>query len=151
MKKFNKKGFTLVELMIVITVIAILATIAVVSFTRVQRQARDTKRKAEVKTLETALQAYYTEKTTYPVSATSVVAGTSLAVLAPTYMSNVPVAPGGSTGTNTGYMYISDGTKYALCVTLEAPTASGSVMWKADTGNTGGSEATDAACTLPAG
>jgi general secretion pathway protein G len=151
MKKFNKKGFTLVELMIVITVIAILATIAVVSFTRVQKQARDTKRRAEIKSLQIALQAYYTEKTSYPVSATSVVASTALAVLAPTYISNLPTGPLGSTGSNTNYMYISDavGYKYSLCVTLEAPTASGSVMWKADTSNSAGYEITDAACTVP--
>jgi hypothetical protein len=46
-------------------------------------------------------------------------------------------------------MYISDsdGYKHALCVGLEAPTNSGTVMWKVSTANAAGYEATDAACT----
>ena len=147
----TKKGFTLVELMIVITIIAILATIAVVSFTRVQKQARDTKRKEDMRSIITALQAYYTEKTTYPVSVTPGAATTALAALRPTYISVIPTAPTGSSGTNTNYMYVSDnlGSKYSICADLEAPTASGSVMWKVDSNNTGGYEVADAACTAP--
>lgn len=136
----------MVELMIVITVIAILATIAVVSFTRVQKQARDTKRKAEVKSIQTALQAYYTEKTSYVVTATPTAVSTALAALSPTYISNVPVAPGGTTGTNADYMYLSDGTAYGICVQLETPTTAGS-MWKVDTGNAAGREVPNANCT----
>lgn len=153
MKKFNKLGFTLVELMIVITVIAILATIAVVSFTRVQKQARDTKRKAEMKSLQTALQAYFTEKTSYPIYTTAPggAAFTVLAALKPTYISSIPKAPLGSSGGNIEYTYISDsvGFKYAICVDLETTTASGSTMWKVDTSNASGYETVDAPCIVP--
>lgn len=142
----SRRGFTLVELMIVITVIAILATIAIVSFTRVQKQARDTKRKAEMKSLQTALQAYYTEKIGYPVANTPTAATTALTSLSPTYISNLPTAPGGTTGTNSDYMYISDGSLYGICVQLEA-TATAGAMWKVDTGNAAGRELTNAGCT----
>ena len=152
----NRKGFTLVELMIVITVIAILATIAIVSFTRVQKQARDTKRKAEIRSMTTALQAYYTEKQTYP-NVSPVTPGTpqvaSVALTALTtpvnYMSTVPTAPLGSTGTNNlDYTYITDtdGFKYGLCVMLETPKDPLKPMWVVDTNNAAGSEKADAAC-----
>ncbi len=150
----SKRGFTLVELMIVITVIAILATIAVVSFTRVQKQARDTKRKAEVKSLETALQAYYTEKNTYPVQAVSADIATALATpLTSTYINAMPISPNGvpATNANSAYHYVSvDGSKYGLCAGLEISTvtgtADGASMWRATTLNSAGKEEAGATC-----
>lgn len=153
----SKRGFTLVELMIVITVIAILATIAVVSFTRVQKQARDTKRKAEIKSLQTALQAYFTEKQHYPNTApvtpgTAQVASVALTGLAPDYIPSIPTGPLGAASTvvppNTDYIFVTDSTgfTYGLCVALEAPTTALS-MWKVSTANAGGGETPDASCT----
>jgi prepilin-type N-terminal cleavage/methylation domain-containing protein len=49
-------GFTLVELMIVISVIAILATIGIVSYSSVQSRARDSKRTDDVTHIGRALQ-----------------------------------------------------------------------------------------------
>lgn len=157
MKKL-KKGFTLVELMVVITVIAILMTIAIVSFTRIQKQARDTKRKADIRTIETALQARFTEFQAYPVveapaQPASTVLGTD--VLVPNYMPSVPTAPLGSTSLNgnTDYMYVSDalGFSYSLCTTLETATASAGVsgMWVVSTSNAGGFVTADVACCAP--
>ncbi len=141
MKKFNK-GFTLVELMIVITVIAILATIAVVSFTRVQKQARDTKRKGDLRALATGLQAYYTEKQAYPTA----VQGT--AVLTPTYVPVIPTDP----QSKASYTYTNDATNntYGLCATLEAPVVSTTPTWKVSTKNTGGYETAEAVGTCAA-
>ena len=144
----KKKGFTLVELMIVITVIAILSTIAVVSFTRVQKQARDTKRKSDIRALATALQAYYTEKNQYvvqtPDEANVTVLGTALV---PTYIPVMPVAPAGATGSYKVYTYISDsdGFKYALCVDLEAASETTKALWVVNTQNTAGYAVADAA------
>lgn len=151
MKKL-KKGFTLVELMVVITVIAILMTIAIVSFTRIQKQARDTKRKADVRTLETALQAYYTENQAYPLSTSATAATTALAGLAPNYIPSIPTAPLGSTSTggNTNYMYVTDalGFTYSLCTALETASTSGH-LWVVSTSNAGGFGTTDVTCCAP--
>ena len=149
-----KKGFTLVELMIVITVIAILATIAVVTFTRVQKTARDSKRKEEMHSIVTALQGYYSEKSVYPVSAVAASANTVLSpALTTNYMASVPVGPVGASGSNTDYMYVSGGSAnnqtFAICATLEVPTGSGSSMWKVDSQNLAGAEVADAPCTAP--
>ncbi|MBW7954613.1 prepilin-type N-terminal cleavage/methylation domain-containing protein [Candidatus Gracilibacteria bacterium] len=48
MKSTNKKGFTLVELIIVITILAILATIAFLSFQGYSAEARDSGKMSEL-------------------------------------------------------------------------------------------------------
>jgi len=65
MKKL-KSGFTLVELLIVITIIGILSSIGLNSFTSSQVKGRDTKRKAHLKQLTDAFEAYYNDKGEYP-------------------------------------------------------------------------------------
>jgi len=147
MKKL-KKGFTLVELMVVITVIAILMTIAIVSFTRIQKQARDTKRKADLRTIQTALQAYYTEFQTYPVvTSPTLVTSALTAFLTPNYIPSLPTSPRGSLGTNTDYTYVSDtlGYTYSMCDSLETASSSAS-MWVVSTSNAGGFGTTDKVC-----
>lgn len=52
MKKINKKAFTLVELIIVITILAILATFAYTSFQWYTRDSRNAKRNVELWNLE---------------------------------------------------------------------------------------------------
>lgn len=132
-----KKAFTLVELMVVITVIAILMTIAIVSFTRIQKQARDTKRKADMRTIATALQAYYTEQQQYPVAVDETTVDVALADMVPTYLPSVPIPPVGATGAYADehqYIYISgpNGYTYALCTELETATGSGT-LWVVNT------------------
>lgn len=55
--KINKKGFTLVELLVVISIIAILATVGFVVFQGQQRNARDVRRKADVDAITKAMEA----------------------------------------------------------------------------------------------
>ena len=54
----NHRGFTIVELLIVIVVIAILAAITVVAFDGVQSRSRDSKRKQDVAAIVKSLQLY---------------------------------------------------------------------------------------------
>lgn len=49
MKKLNKKGFTIVELVIVIAVIAILAAVLIPTFSNVISNSKDSKAVSEVK------------------------------------------------------------------------------------------------------
>ena len=62
----NQKGFTIVELLIVIVVIGILATLVIVTFSGIQRKARDTERKTDVNAITSHLEAFYAEKGYYP-------------------------------------------------------------------------------------
>lgn len=58
MKLFQKNAFTLVELLITISIIAILWTIAFLAFSDYPIDARDSWRKADIKSLETLVVAY---------------------------------------------------------------------------------------------
>lgn len=61
-----KKGFTIVELLIVIVVIAILATISIVAYNGVQSRARDSERITKVKAIGRAIEMYYVDNGYYP-------------------------------------------------------------------------------------
>ena len=64
--KNKSKGFTIVELLIVIVVIGILATLVLVTFTGIQQKARDSKRKTDLGAVQAALETYYSSNNTYP-------------------------------------------------------------------------------------
>jgi prepilin-type N-terminal cleavage/methylation domain-containing protein len=54
-KKKNQKGFTLVELVVVIAIIGILAAIAVPKFTEVSESARGARIAADLRTIDSAI------------------------------------------------------------------------------------------------
>lgn len=55
--KTNKEGFTLVELLVVVSILAILAVVGVVVFQGQQKNARDTRRKADIEAIAQAMEA----------------------------------------------------------------------------------------------
>ena len=63
-KKEGQKGFTLIELMIVIAIIGILAAIAIPQFVSYRQKGYNTKAKGELKSLYTACQAYIADSPT---------------------------------------------------------------------------------------
>lgn len=58
----SEKGFTLVELMVVVAVIAILAAIAMPQFMSAADKAKDAKTKADIQTVTNAAQLYMIDK-----------------------------------------------------------------------------------------
>lgn len=64
--KNRSKGFTIVELLIVIVVIAILATLVIVTFTGIQQKARDSQRQTDINAIDSHLEAYYATNGKYP-------------------------------------------------------------------------------------
>jgi type IV pilus assembly protein PilA len=68
MNKFlgkSKKGFTLIELMIVVAIIGILAAIAIPNFVRFQLKAKSTEGKVNLAGIRTAEEAYFSEFGSY--------------------------------------------------------------------------------------
>ena len=62
----NKKGFTLIELMIAISIVAILATIGIISYQKTQSIGRDHRRKQDLKAMQVALELYFQKNGMYP-------------------------------------------------------------------------------------
>lgn len=95
----RQKGFTLVELLIVIVVIAILATISVVVYSGIKERAGDAARGSSARQLQKILAIYQIDKGRYPGLSASCSSHCNMSVmeeiLVPAYSDSVPTEPGG--------------------------------------------------------
>lgn len=66
MKTHPRRGFTIIELAVIVAIIAVLVGIVTVLFVRSQEEARDRKREADISAIMTALENYYTRNGEYP-------------------------------------------------------------------------------------
>jgi uncharacterized protein (TIGR02145 family)/prepilin-type N-terminal cleavage/methylation domain-containing protein len=121
--KTKKPAFTLIELLVVIAIIGILATLAVVALQNARKNARDAKRIADVKQMQTALELYFNDAGSYPATITS-----SITYGSNIYMATVPSAPtpndGDCSEEQNAYTYQSIGTEnesYSISFCLGAP------------------------------
>ena len=64
--KHGQRGFTIVELLIVIVVIAILAAISIVAYNGIQQRARDSQRDSDIQTITKALELYHIDNGKFP-------------------------------------------------------------------------------------
>lgn len=82
MKNKQDKGFTLVELLIVIVILGILATVTVFAVRGITARSQTNACDVEQRALETAVEAYYVDRgQTFP---------TNLAALAPDFLKKAP-------------------------------------------------------------
>jgi prepilin-type N-terminal cleavage/methylation domain-containing protein len=79
----TSKGFTIVELLIVIVVIGILAALVIVQFTNVQARARDAERKSDIRAIQSKVAEYYALNGFYPITLAGVASLPSDACKAP--------------------------------------------------------------------
>lgn len=124
-----KKGFTLIELMVVITIISILAVagLAALNPSYQLKKSRDSKRKADLAQLQAIFELHRADQGSYPTavvfSATVPACGASFIVSGTTYIKARPCDP-----TNTGqfvYRYIPVGSppnSYSIVACLENVT-----------------------------
>lgn len=66
MLKLKSRGFTLVELLVAITIVSIMASIGIVAYGGVQRSSRDAKRRGDIDNLATAIGLYYAANKSLP-------------------------------------------------------------------------------------
>ncbi|KKP68402.1 MAG: Tfp pilus assembly protein PilE-like protein [Candidatus Roizmanbacteria bacterium GW2011_GWA2_35_19] len=114
-----KKSFTLLEMLVVIGIIAVLVSVGISSYSTVQKKARDAKRKSDLKTIQSAMEQYYSIcGYEYPASL-----GTNIYCASPT-IGIMPVVPN-DPKTITPYPCSPCSTAaYTVCTTLESETPS---------------------------
>lgn len=74
-KRNSIKGFTLLELIVVITIIGLIMGVLMVNFNNTRVRARDARRKAELDQISKALRMYYADYQSYPTHGTGGNAG----------------------------------------------------------------------------
>ncbi|HTB49263.1 MAG TPA: prepilin-type N-terminal cleavage/methylation domain-containing protein [Verrucomicrobiae bacterium] len=65
-RNLDGKGFTIVELLIVIVVIGILALLVITTYSGIQAKARNAKRQTDIQSLQTQLEAFFSQNGYYP-------------------------------------------------------------------------------------
>lgn len=109
---FGKKGFTLLELLVVISIIGLLIAIGAVAFTTAQKKGRDARRRADIKGYQSAFEQYYAENNTY---------GTCANMITDNFAGGEPTDP--KTGTAYSVVTNCSTTAYCVCATLDFPGA----------------------------
>lgn len=134
----NNNAFTLVELLVVVSLIGVLSTLSVVNFRSATMKGRDAQRKSDLKNIQTALRLYYNDKAGYPATGGLPAWGTPWVVTGVTYMNTLPKDP--LTNQNYTYTGVVGGEDYTLssclenkadtkCVTVPAATCSSTCQY----------------------
>lgn len=118
-----KKGFTLIEMLIVIAIISILASVFLVGLRGFRGGAYDSRRIADLQKTQSYLELYYTQNRAYPNSSAWNALETTLKTSA--NLPGIPHDPLVNSGNlDYGYCYSSDAQSYILAADLSSGDSS---------------------------
>jgi len=130
-----KRGFTILELLVVIAAVGILATVAIYSLNITRAMSRDSKRVSDISVIRAALTQHWLQKAAYPTAdpvdlgrpgtGAEVLAGNGFTardqIVDPVFLSKIPTGP----KVNEYYRYHGSTQGYSLKFTTEKDTAYG--------------------------
>lgn len=117
----RNKGFTFIELLVVITIIAVIFAAGVVSYTAISKNSRDARRRADLEAIRQALEMCRSLAGSYPLSIYQ--SGTTGSIICDdtnetVTMTATPLDPRSCESAPEGiYEYTSDGKVYTLTAT----------------------------------
>jgi len=106
-KRETKSGFSLIELLVTISIIAVLSAVLVANFMGMRERARDAQKIQDLNAIKSALRMYYNDNQSYPVD---------FRTIAPTYISVIPDAV---------YVYSSPAGNDSFTLTVELEAGAG--------------------------
>lgn len=112
-KRIKSYGFSLIELLVVISIIATLTALLMANFMGARERARDAQKISDLGSLKNALRMYYNDHQSYPPGGVSGAGVTLTPALMANYMPGIA-------GVNHTYYQTNNGDGFNLCVTLEA-------------------------------
>ena len=127
-----QRGFTLLELLVVVSIIGILIAMIAAGFSTAQSRSRDARRRADIKAAQNGFEQYYANNS-------GAYGGTCAAMaIAPYLPGGLPVDP--QTGTAYGCSISGGTTGYCICADLESTTGGNSSSGNCAfvSGNSGG-------------
>ncbi len=114
----HQRGFTLLEMMIVVAIIAILAGVLIPNFTRARAQAATSACMANEKAIATALELYFTDHQSYPAGGS---VNSAFVTTMNGYMNQIPVDP--AAGSGKYYAYTTSTTGGVTTYSITCPGA----------------------------
>jgi len=122
----KQKGFTIVELLIVVVVIAILAAITVVAYNGISQRSRYSIMQQDIATMNKAILMYHSEKGYYPYSGATNGNVTGPTITIPglsEYLSKAPTMPNDGLNGYYAYIWAANGANYKLVRLVPGGTA----------------------------
>lgn len=121
----KRNAFTLLEILVVISIIGILVVLGTAAYSTTQKKGRDARRKADIKAIQNGFEQYQAKNNAYP---TTLVQANDLAI----FPAGIPDDPK-NTGENVYTLNLA-ADAYCVCAYLEGSTGNSSDL--PDSGNT---------------